>query len=217
MAIIVRPATTGFTIKEVDGSPSVSAPSVLQVPNGSLTNNGGGNLTFTPSGGGGVVKQFYVKPTPYAIPGTNTTRGLTAAALGILFEVSSAGHINGVGFMPTNTTGTVRAAIFGPVVTKDVLDGAALLVESAAVALSTAGTDQIIPLSSTAIAAGQYFMMLQFSVSGSGFKNYDSNGFGVPTWRPYFAQAFGAYPATAPTTSTDNGDIPYMYAALTGA
>jgi hypothetical protein len=44
--------TATVTVQEVDGSPSVSA-SVIKFPNGTLTDNGSGSVTYTATGGGG--------------------------------------------------------------------------------------------------------------------------------------------------------------------
>lgn len=43
--------TATVSIQELDGTPSVSA-SVVKFPNGTLTDNGSGSVTYTPSGGG---------------------------------------------------------------------------------------------------------------------------------------------------------------------
>lgn len=42
-----------LTIKEIDGAPSVSNVSIVQVTNGTLVDNGGGNVTLNFPGGGG--------------------------------------------------------------------------------------------------------------------------------------------------------------------
>lgn len=44
--------TATVSVEEVDGTPAVSA-SVIKFPNGTLTDNGSGSVTYTPSGGGG--------------------------------------------------------------------------------------------------------------------------------------------------------------------
>jgi len=43
-----------LTVRELDGSPSVSSVSVIQVSNGTLVDNGGGVVTITTGGGGGT-------------------------------------------------------------------------------------------------------------------------------------------------------------------
>lgn len=43
--------TATVSVQELDGAPSVSA-SVIKFPNGTLTDNGSGSVTYTPSGGG---------------------------------------------------------------------------------------------------------------------------------------------------------------------
>jgi hypothetical protein len=43
-----------MTIQEVDGTPSVSATTLI-LPNGTLVDNGGGSVTYTPAGGGSLT------------------------------------------------------------------------------------------------------------------------------------------------------------------
>lgn len=47
--------SSSLTMVEQDASPSVSGVTSITVPNGSLTDNGSGSVTFTPSGTGDVV------------------------------------------------------------------------------------------------------------------------------------------------------------------
>ena len=49
--------TTSFnlTVKEIDGIPTVSGVTTIQVSNGTLVDDGGGTVTITTSGGGGAV------------------------------------------------------------------------------------------------------------------------------------------------------------------
>lgn len=50
---------SGLTIEEVDGTPS-GTPDTLKFPNGTLTDNGDGSFTYTPSGGGGGGSGDYI-------------------------------------------------------------------------------------------------------------------------------------------------------------
>lgn len=45
--------SASLEVKEIDGAPDVTGVSVIQVSNGTLTDNGGGNVTITTGGGGG--------------------------------------------------------------------------------------------------------------------------------------------------------------------
>jgi hypothetical protein len=59
-----------MTIQEVDTSPSVSATTLI-FPNGTLTDNGGGSVTYTPAGGGGGLYTAYLRYTEEQTSGTN--------------------------------------------------------------------------------------------------------------------------------------------------
>ena len=51
--IILASSVAPLTIKEVDGSPNVTDVEVIRVSNGTLTNDGGGQVTIDTTGGGG--------------------------------------------------------------------------------------------------------------------------------------------------------------------
>lgn len=53
-------------VKEIDGSPDVSPVTEIQVTNGTLTDNGGGSVTLTITGGGSA--QFDVDSNKYRLP-----------------------------------------------------------------------------------------------------------------------------------------------------
>ncbi len=50
--VVVIEAGT-IEVKEIDGSPDVTGVTIIRVSNGSLTNDGGGQVTITTGGGGG--------------------------------------------------------------------------------------------------------------------------------------------------------------------
>jgi hypothetical protein len=52
LEFIVAPIT-GVTVKEIDGTPNVSGVTTIQVANGTLTDDGGGQVTLQTGGGGG--------------------------------------------------------------------------------------------------------------------------------------------------------------------
>src|SRR2546428_1121764 len=47
-------SAASLTVKEVDGSPSVSGVTTIRVSNGTLTDDGGGQVTVTTGGGSGT-------------------------------------------------------------------------------------------------------------------------------------------------------------------
>lgn len=65
---------SSLTVKDVDGSPSVSNVSTIRVTNGSLTDNGGGTVTIATSGGGGGGSADLQTVTDY---GSSTTNAIT--------------------------------------------------------------------------------------------------------------------------------------------
>lgn len=54
---VVRLAQAGMTVEEVDASPSVSGVTKIVVTNGSLTNDGGGQVTIATGGGSGDITE----------------------------------------------------------------------------------------------------------------------------------------------------------------
>lgn len=50
--VAIAAAAGSLEVKEIDGTPDVSGVSIIQVTNGKLTDNGGGNVTLDLSGGG---------------------------------------------------------------------------------------------------------------------------------------------------------------------
>jgi hypothetical protein len=52
--------STSITVKEADGTPNVSNVSTIVVSNGTLTNDGGGQVTISTGGGGGSYDDTYV-------------------------------------------------------------------------------------------------------------------------------------------------------------
>lgn len=50
--------TSSLEVKEADGSPDVSGVTLIIVPNGSLTDNGGGSVSLSTGGGGGLAQSY---------------------------------------------------------------------------------------------------------------------------------------------------------------
>jgi hypothetical protein len=62
--LTVQPGAPPLTVQEIDGVPSVSNVVILRVPNGSLTDDGNGQVTFT---GGGDAYYRHVQGVAAAI------------------------------------------------------------------------------------------------------------------------------------------------------
>lgn len=218
MAIITRPAGgTSLTVKEADGTPSVSGVSSVTVSNGTLTNNTGGSVslaTGASGGGGGTSFNSLIRP----VQGPQTFNDNTASAgqcMGVLFTVQATGTTKGIIFEPgASVTGNVRAAIYGPTTSPQVLTGAPLLCQSASVSAGVARTPLQVTLPDTAITPGEYYAMLQFS-GASHFAQDTTEILSPPLLMQYFTQAYGAFPGTAPAASSDQGGFPQMVINMT--
>lgn len=81
-----------LTVRELDGSPSVSSVSVIQVSNGTLVDNGGGVVTITTGGGAGTLTVSDGVTSVNAITDLNFTSGATVTSGGAgIANVSIAG------------------------------------------------------------------------------------------------------------------------------
>lgn len=77
----------GVTVKEEDGSPSVTATEI-KFPNGSLTNNGGGSVSVAFTGGSSAPFDFYPFGVP-ASPDADDQEFQSGAAPGTDFNIGS--------------------------------------------------------------------------------------------------------------------------------
>ena len=87
-----------LTVRELDGSPSVSSVSVIQVSNGTLFDNGGGVVTITTGGGGGGTLTVSDGVTSVgAVTNLTFTSGatVTSGGVGIANVSISGGTISG--------------------------------------------------------------------------------------------------------------------------
>lgn len=77
----IESAAASLEVKEIDGSPDVTGVTIIQVTNGKLTDNGGGDVTLDLGGSSGVVDpifdMFGAPTTAYEFAGTSLS-GLTS-------------------------------------------------------------------------------------------------------------------------------------------
>lgn len=73
LSVICGGTSASITVAEVDGSPSVANVTTLRVSNGTLTDDGSGQVTITTGGGGGgtSVKQIFIPAIALIPDGTN--------------------------------------------------------------------------------------------------------------------------------------------------
>jgi hypothetical protein len=69
--LILASSLASLTVKEVDGTPNVTDVEVIRVSNGTLTNDGGGQVSIDTTGGGGSGVPLFFPDLPPSSPGTN--------------------------------------------------------------------------------------------------------------------------------------------------
>lgn len=172
-------------------------------------------ITYPPtSSGGGTAAAAFQRNIFYPVQQSSLTagiRGATAAIFATVFEVASDCVLQAVKFTAGGTsTGTFRCAIYGVTVTPDDMTGAPLLAESDALAVPAADEVGTATFADVALPAGQYYAAIQFSAATQTYVPTADSASGLFTWRQYANQAYGAFPATAPTMSMDSADLPLL-------
>lgn len=97
-----------LTVKEIDGSPSVAGVNTIQVSNGSLTDNGGGNVTLTTSGGAGTVTTTGTMTSGAIVASNGTTVIKTPSATATL---DASGNISSPGSASFGVGGSVAGTV----------------------------------------------------------------------------------------------------------
>lgn len=90
-----------LTVKEIDGAPNVSPVTTIRVSNGSLTDDGSGQVTVTTTGGGGI--QLFKQDLTQANAGVNTL--FTPTANATILEVAIEVTVAAAGGAPTVKVG----------------------------------------------------------------------------------------------------------------
>lgn len=87
---IQKPKTSLLTVRETDSDPSVSEVKIINVPNGSLTNEGSGEVTLTWTGGGGSLASEVIDVSDQIVAGGETHFTYSPASTNIIVLVNGA-------------------------------------------------------------------------------------------------------------------------------
>lgn len=89
---------SSLTMVEGDASPSVSGVTSITVPNGSLTDNGGGSVTFTPAGSGDVTAASTFGTDNVLIRSDGTSKGVQSTGISVSDTTNDITGAGSIGF-----------------------------------------------------------------------------------------------------------------------
>lgn len=101
---------SSLTMVEGDASPNVSGVTSITVPNGSLTDNGSGSVTFTPAGSGDVTAASAFGTDNRLIRSDGTAKGVQAS--GVTLDDSD--NMSGAGSYAAGTTSATAGLFRSP-------------------------------------------------------------------------------------------------------
>jgi hypothetical protein len=186
----------------------------LSISGSNLTISGpnGNTVSLPASGGTSFNKARFLAPYHGGdTPAVTDATPVVGRVLLELIEVPYACTVDAIVVtMGTVQSGNLCCAIYGPVsLTTDTCAGAALVVQSASVAVGAAQTPQVVPIASTALAAGKYYLALQFDNVTARYSR-QANGMQVTGWAQYYDRAggYGTFTAPCPTVSDTGGNVP---------
>jgi len=96
--ISARGGGSSLTMAEVDASPSVSGVTSITVPNGSLTDNGSGSVTFTPAGSGDVTAAATFGTDNILIRSDGTSKGVQSTGISVSDTTNDITGAGSIGF-----------------------------------------------------------------------------------------------------------------------
>lgn len=126
------------------------------------------------------------------------------------FEIPQQATIDQLCYVVGGTSaGNVQMAVYGPVTTEETIVGAPLVTSSASTAQGSINTPQCLSVTEAQVQAGRYYVALQGS-DGTGTYMRNSNQTQVVGWTSYHDATYGAFAATATTTTATGSAIPGM-------
>jgi len=97
-AVFSKKGGSALTMAEVDASPSVSGVTSITVPNGSLTDNGSGSVTFTPAGSGDVTAAATFGTDNILIRSDGTSKGVQSTGISVSDTTNDITGAGSIGF-----------------------------------------------------------------------------------------------------------------------
>ena len=165
--------------------------------NGYALRNSTGQGWFTPFHGGATA--------------VATSQTFTAGrVLMTEFYVDQAVSVDAIVYIVGDTSaGNVTVGIYGPIATREVSTGAALLVESASTAQGSTSTPQVVTFNATILQPGLYYAVLEGSDATGTYMRH-GNTTQVAGYGAYYARdgGYGALTTPAPATTNTGSALP---------
>lgn len=159
---------------------------------------------------GSITTPRWVKPYFSGVAATDATPVVGRVFL-LQFELYKACTIDGVVVsLGTVSSGNLRVGIYGPVAfTTDTCAGASLVVESSSTAQTATNGPQLISLTQTSLAAGKYYVALQFDNTTARYSRL-TNQNQVDGWSQYYDRSggYGAFTSPCPTITNSGTNMP---------
>lgn len=159
----------------------------------------------------GIVKQSWLKPYQWTLVATSQTPVVGTVYLEE-FEVLEQSTVDAISYVKGATqAGNVTVGIYGPVATREVCTGLALIANSVSTAVSAGNnTEQSVPLTAAVILPqGLYYAAIEFDDVTNTYQRY-GNQTQVVGWTGTYARSggYGALTTPCPTVTNTASAIP---------